>query len=777
VLDAGATDCGRPYFVMELVNGGPITEFCDENRLTAEARLKLFLDVCRAIQHAHHKGLIHRDIKPTNVLVMRHHGAPVVKVIDFGIAKAMGQKLTERTLFTAHGQMVGTPQYMSPEQVERSGLDIDTRCDVYGLGVLLYELLTGTTPLEGKRLQDADFSEVQRLIREEEAPRPSTRLSSLGTAAAMLAANRGLDVKRLVQLLAGDLDWVVMKALDKDRNRRYSTPQSFTEDIERYLAREAILARPPSMAYKVRKFAQRHRAAMLTTATVTAALLVGITVATWQAISATRAEAAAHAAAEAERRAKEDAETRAAETKAVLQFVENRVIAAARPERQAQGQGRDITLQKALESALPYVEKSFANEPLIEARLRLSLGTSFAYLGDHRTAAEQFEAARALYARHRGPDHRDTLVSMNNLANSYAALGRHPEALELYQQVLAIQQARLGADHPDSLTNMNNMANSYAALGRHQDALKLREETLAMQKVKLGSDHPDTLGSMNNLANSYAALGRHQDALKLREETLALRKLTLGPDHPDTLVSMSNLATSYAAVRRHRDALKLREEALALMKTKLGPDHPGTLWSMNSLSLSYEVLGRHADALKLREETLALRKAKLGPDHPDTLLSMWGVADSLMKLDRGTEAAPIIDDCMQRAAGKTVHAGLLPGLIYLRLQHFEKKQDAAGCRQTAEMWEELKRTDADSLYNAACMRAVTAAVFRGTDAKPSLHSEEADAEADRAMAWLKQAVATGYKNAVHLRRDRDLNALRDRADFRALRSKLEGSQN
>jgi WD40 repeat protein/serine/threonine protein kinase len=298
VLDAGATESGLPYFVMELVKGVPITEFCDKNHLAPEDRLKLFIDVCHAIQHAHHKGVIHRDVKPSNVMVTLHDGVPVVKVIDFGVAKATVQKLTERTLFTAYGQMVGTPAYMSPEQAEMSGLDIDTRSDVYSLGVLLYELLTGTTPLEVKRLRQVGYAEMQRLIREEEAPRPSTRLSSLRDSATVVAGNRGMDVKKLVQLLTGDLDWVVLKALSKDRNRRYGTPGNFAEDIERYLRHEAILARPPSTTYKLKKFAQRNRAAVLTVATVVTALLGGTAVATWQAVRAMQAEVAALAAAD-----------------------------------------------------------------------------------------------------------------------------------------------------------------------------------------------------------------------------------------------------------------------------------------------------------------------------------------------------------------------------------------------------------------------------------------------------------------------------------------------
>jgi WD40 repeat protein/serine/threonine protein kinase len=310
VLDAGATDSGRPYFVMELVKGVKITEFCDRNHMPAELRLKLFVDVCHAIQHAHHKGVIHRDIKPSNVLVTLHDGVPVVKVIDFGGAKATVQKLTERTLFTGYGQMIGTPAYMSPEQAEMSGLDIDTRSDVYSLGVLLYELLTGTTPLELSRLREAGYAEMQRLIREEEPPRPSARLSSLGDSATVLAGNRGTDIRRLVRALSGDLDWIVMKALDKDRNRRYGTPGSFAEDIERCLRHDAVQARPPRAAYRLRKYVRRHRAVVVTVLAVAAALVVGTAVATWQAVVAT------HARDEATRQSEIATDARDAESKA-----------------------------------------------------------------------------------------------------------------------------------------------------------------------------------------------------------------------------------------------------------------------------------------------------------------------------------------------------------------------------------------------------------------------------------------------------------------------------
>ena len=275
VLDAGATEGGRPFFVMELVKGLPITKFCDERKLTPRQRLELFIPVCQAVQHAHQKGIIHRDIKPTNVLVALYDGKPVPKVIDFGVAKAAGQPLTDKTLVTGLGSVVGTPEYMSPEQAELNQLDIDTRSDIYSLGVLLYELLTGTTPLTRKRMKDAALLEVMRVIREEEPPKPSTRLSTTDELPS-IAANRGMEPARLSRLVRGELDWVVMKALEKDRNRRYATANGLAKDLERYLADEPVEAGPPSVGYRLRKLARRNLQALVTTAVVALALLVAV---------------------------------------------------------------------------------------------------------------------------------------------------------------------------------------------------------------------------------------------------------------------------------------------------------------------------------------------------------------------------------------------------------------------------------------------------------------------------------------------------------------------
>ncbi|MDP6722716.1 MAG: serine/threonine-protein kinase, partial [Pirellulaceae bacterium] len=321
VLDGGATEQGRPYFVMELVRGIPITEYCDKHMLDTSQRLKIFIQVCRAVQHAHQKGVIHRDIKPSNVLVADHDGTPVPKVIDFGVAKAINQRLAEQSIYTRFNEMIGTPMYMSPEQAEFSGLDVDTRTDVYSLGVLLYELLTGVPPFDRQMFKRASHDEIRRIIREDDPQRPSMRISTLaGEAISTLSEQRHADPRRLSRQVTGELDWLVMKALDKDRNRRYESASTFAADVERYLNNEPVEACPPSSVYRLRKFARRNKVLLITTAIVATSLLVGMGVSLWQAVEAHDARKLADQRFEDEQQARRDTDTQRDRAESNLQL-------------------------------------------------------------------------------------------------------------------------------------------------------------------------------------------------------------------------------------------------------------------------------------------------------------------------------------------------------------------------------------------------------------------------------------------------------------------------
>ncbi len=645
VLDGGLHE-HRPYFVMELVKGVPITEYCDKCKLTPKERLELFVQVCQAIQHAHQKGIIHRDIKPNNVLIALYDDKPVVKVIDFGVAKATGGALTEHTIDTGFGGVVGTPQYMSPEQATFNNLDIDTRSDVYALGVLLYELLVGSPPFSRKELEKRGLLEILRVVREEEPPRPSTKLST-ADALPSLSANRGTEPKKLTGLLRNELDWIVMKALEKDRTRRYETANGFAADVNRYLGGEAVLAHPPGTAYRLKKFARKNRAALTTAAALALLLVAGTAVSSWQAVRATRAEAVALAAkeaeaerAEGERQAKQEALAAAAAERQANEQAQRRLNQIEKGNEIITSIFTDLDIRKVKEGTEPLeavlaqrlvkaagqLEGEAVGDPLAVAGLQNRLGESLLSLGHPQCALPLFIKARETRRAKLGADHPDTLESMNNLAVGYVEAGKLDLALPLYEETLKLMKAKLGADHPHTLASMSNLAGGYRATGKLGLALPLLEETLKLRKAKLGADHPDTLVSMNNLAVAYENAGKLDLAQQLSEETLKLSKAKLGADHPDTLVSMSNLAVGYVEAGKLDLALPLLEETLKLAKAKLGADHPHTLASMSNLAGGYRAAGKLDLALPLLEETLKLRKAKLGVDHPDTLSSMSSLA-------------------------------------------------------------------------------------------------------------------------------------------------------
>jgi hypothetical protein len=612
---------------------------------------------------------------------------------------------------------------------------------------------------------------VLRLIREEEPPKPSTRLSKDEGRRMKNDSKRSGRYRFwphssfiLHPSSFQELDWIVMKALEKDRTRRYETASGLARDIEHYLQDEPVEACPPSAGYRLRKVAWKHRRA-LGVATMFALLLTtGAAVSIWEALQARMAERHALSAQRGEAEQRKAAET-------VLSFVQDHIFAAARPVDRPGGLGPDVTLRQALDTALPVVERSFVAQPLVEARLRMTLGMSFWYLGDDRTAANQFRRARTIFTDRLGPDHPDTLESMHNLANAYAALGDESEAFQLREETLTRRNARLGPEHVDTLRSRLALASSYAILNRFDDALKLDQQTAALMEAKLGPEHSETLQAMNSLARDYKNVRRFDDAVTLLEKTLAIQQRTLGRDHLETLGGMIRLANAYNDLSQHAKAVQLREEALVLQRLKLPADHPDLLTSMYTLANGYGFLQRYTDALKLHKEVLALRKAKFGPDHPQVLWSTWGVAAQLFKLNRAAEAMPMIEEVVERAARLEVQPDLI-GLLNNQRLYYKQANDVAGCRRTAELWEKLHRTDPRSLYNAACYRAVVAAVIRASDESPAA-VQKARAEADRAMDWLQKAIAAGYNNVALMKKDSDLDALRDRADFQKLLAEQE----
>jgi tetratricopeptide (TPR) repeat protein len=701
VLDAGATETGRPYFVMELVKGVPITEYCNTHGLSTTERLELFIDVCRSVQHAHQKGVIHRDIKPSNVLVTLHDGRPVSKIIDFGIAKATSARLTDKTMFTEFRQLIGTPAYMSPEQAEMSGLDVDTRSDIYSLGVLLYELLTGTTPFDSERLRSASYEELQRIIREEEPDKPSTRLSSLvavsGNGASkegtpsieIIARHRSDDPANLARSLRGDLDWVAMKCLEKDRSRRYETADGLAADIQRHLENQPVEAGPPTAGYRMRKFVRRNRVMVTGATMVLAALLAGAAGTTFGLLRAEQRRAEAETA-------RGLAEKREAQTRQVSEFQaamlsEINVDAMGRSikdrfreqveaalERQYVGEfpdrrkptpeeieselaafdqlagaaqavdvARGVMDEFVLAPAADAVEKQFADQPLVQAQLHFAIGKTYRKLGLYAGAETHLRAALEIRRGHYGPEsaHAHVAQCLYNLAGVMDDLGDRREAEPLYRESLAMWR---------ELSNDELVARTLEALGglvmlqhRFTEADSLINEALRLNRELFGEDDVHFVAhNLGTLAVLRTKQGRLPEAETLNRQVLQMRRDHFGDQHEEVALSLHNLAHVLLRQDRHAEAEEVFREALEIRRAVYGDEHPLVAMTLYNLGSELVALDRRPEGEALYHQALAMQRKLLGDHHPDVRATLRDLAMSRWADGDYDEAVALLQEAL-----------------------------------------------------------------------------------------------------------------------------------
>ncbi len=615
IFGGGKTPEGRPYFVMEYVAGRAIDEHCDGLRLSVAQRLELLIEACEGVQHAHQKAIIHRDLKPSNILVSTVDGRPQPKVIDFGIAKAIGRRLTQRTLLTEIGALIGTPEYMSPEQADSSGQDVDTRTDVYSLGVVLYQLVTGALPFSSKALRASTDEELRRMLRETDPPRPSARLGAAPAEAEDVARARASDPDTLRRQIKGDLDAIILKALEKERTRRYGTVAELAEDLRRHLRHEPVVARAPSTPYRVRKYLRRH----LLGAGVAGTLVVLLT-----AFAASTAFQARRIARERDR-----ANAEAAAARQVSGFLTS-MFQLADP---SEARGNSITAREVLDRAAREVQTALAQQPELQARMTATLGEVYEGLGLYPQAGALAQASLDTRTRALGPEATDTLESTLSLASILREQGKPKEAESLLRPALDIADRRLGPESLLALRMRSLLDWTIADGGDLATAERMSRETLATMERVLGSKHRVTWKQRGMLAIALERQHRWAEALPIDREMLATAEEGLGPDAPDTLVALGNVAASLSNLGRRDEALPLMRELLERQRRVLGPEHPRTLFTLDNLAVTLKWSKQLDEADAVARQVVEVRRRVLGPEHRDTVGAMEHLA--LISKDRG----------------------------------------------------------------------------------------------------------------------------------------------